>query len=147
MHSRIDETIDRVARRIGVGNVYVNRNIIGAIVGVQPFGGRGLSGTGPKAGGPLYLTRLLARRPFTSAISDRAPDVGPEPAHQLEAWLREVGRTTEADMAAAYIARSPLGTDLDLPGSRPAGRIIASTGWSRSNPSASTRRRPAAMPA
>ncbi|WP_339852382.1 trifunctional transcriptional regulator/proline dehydrogenase/L-glutamate gamma-semialdehyde dehydrogenase [uncultured Nisaea sp.] len=116
VHSRIDETIDRVARRIGVGNVYVNRNIIGAIVGVQPFGGRGLSGTGPKAGGPLYLTRLLARRPFTSAISDRAPDVGPEPAHQLEAWLREAGRTTEADMAAAYIARSPLGTDLDLPG-------------------------------
>ncbi|MEQ8332286.1 trifunctional transcriptional regulator/proline dehydrogenase/L-glutamate gamma-semialdehyde dehydrogenase [Nisaea sp.] len=116
VHSRIDETIDRVARRIRVGNVYVNRNIIGAIVGVQPFGGRGLSGTGPKAGGPLYLTRLLARRPFSSAISDRAPDVGPEPAHQLEAWLREAGRTTEADMTAAYIARSPLGTDLDLPG-------------------------------
>jgi RHH-type proline utilization regulon transcriptional repressor/proline dehydrogenase/delta 1-pyrroline-5-carboxylate dehydrogenase len=59
LHTRLDQTIERVTRRVRVGNVYVNRNVIGAVVGVQPFGGRGLSGTGPKAGGPLYLTRLV----------------------------------------------------------------------------------------
>jgi RHH-type proline utilization regulon transcriptional repressor/proline dehydrogenase/delta 1-pyrroline-5-carboxylate dehydrogenase len=58
VHSRIDEHIERVAERARVGNLYVNRNMIGAVVGVQPFGGEGLSGTGPKAGGPLYLPRL-----------------------------------------------------------------------------------------
>ena len=63
VHTRIDETIERVVGRIQAGNVYVNRNIVGAVVGVQPFGGTGLSGTGPKAGGPLYLLRLLAERP------------------------------------------------------------------------------------
>ena len=62
-HSRIDATIDQVCSRLAAGNLYVNRNIIGAVVGVQPFGGHGLSGTGPKAGGPLYLKRLLARAP------------------------------------------------------------------------------------
>lgn len=59
LHSRIDETIGAVTEAVEVGNVYVNRNVIGAIVGVQPFGGRGLSGTGPKAGGPLYLGRMV----------------------------------------------------------------------------------------
>ena len=63
MHSRIDETIAQVVARARAGNVYVNRNMVGAVVGVQPFGGEGLSGTGPKAGGPLYLYRLLSRRP------------------------------------------------------------------------------------
>lgn len=63
LHTRIDETIARVARQAHVGNLYVNRNMVGAVVGVQPFGGEGLSGTGPKAGGPLYLLRLLADRP------------------------------------------------------------------------------------
>lgn len=63
LHTRINETIDRVSRQAYVGNFYVNRNMVGAIVGVQPFGGEGLSGTGPKAGGPLYLYRLLAERP------------------------------------------------------------------------------------
>jgi len=62
VHTRIDETIDFVTARARAGNVYVNRNMIGAVVGVQPFGGEGLSGTGPKAGGPLYLHRLLAQR-------------------------------------------------------------------------------------
>jgi RHH-type proline utilization regulon transcriptional repressor/proline dehydrogenase/delta 1-pyrroline-5-carboxylate dehydrogenase len=55
VQSRIDETVNRVIDRLQVGNVYVNRNIIGAVVGTQPFGGSGLSGTGPKAGGPHYL--------------------------------------------------------------------------------------------
>jgi len=59
LHSRIDETICVVTAAAGAGNVYINRNMIGAVVGVQPFGGRGLSGTGPKAGGPLYLHRLV----------------------------------------------------------------------------------------
>jgi RHH-type proline utilization regulon transcriptional repressor/proline dehydrogenase/delta 1-pyrroline-5-carboxylate dehydrogenase len=63
LHTRIDETIARVVGAAHAGNVYVNRNIVGAVVGVQPFGGEGLSGTGPKAGGPLYLYRLLAGRP------------------------------------------------------------------------------------
>ena len=63
MHTRIDETIAQVVDSACVGNLYVNRNIVGAVVGVQPFGGEGLSGTGPKAGGPLYLYRLLATRP------------------------------------------------------------------------------------
>jgi RHH-type proline utilization regulon transcriptional repressor/proline dehydrogenase/delta 1-pyrroline-5-carboxylate dehydrogenase len=63
VHSRIDETIERATRLSAAGNQYVNRTVIGAVVGVQPFGGHGLSGTGPKAGGPLYLLRLLSRRP------------------------------------------------------------------------------------
>jgi RHH-type proline utilization regulon transcriptional repressor/proline dehydrogenase/delta 1-pyrroline-5-carboxylate dehydrogenase len=62
IHSRIDATIDYVTRRVRVGNVYVNRNMIGAVVGVQPFGGQGLSGTGPKAGGPHYLARFASER-------------------------------------------------------------------------------------
>ena len=60
LHSRIDDRVERVTARLHVGNAYVNRNQIGAIVGSQPFGGEGLSGTGPKAGGPFYLPRLQA---------------------------------------------------------------------------------------
>ncbi|MDG1581463.1 trifunctional transcriptional regulator/proline dehydrogenase/L-glutamate gamma-semialdehyde dehydrogenase [Pseudomonas sp. GOM6] len=63
VHTRIDETINQVVGSAKVGNLYVNRNVVGAVVGVQPFGGEGLSGTGPKAGGPLYLYRLLSTRP------------------------------------------------------------------------------------
>ncbi|WP_068829329.1 trifunctional transcriptional regulator/proline dehydrogenase/L-glutamate gamma-semialdehyde dehydrogenase [Pseudomonas sp. BMS12] len=63
VHTRIDETINQVVNSAKVGNLYVNRNVVGAVVGVQPFGGEGLSGTGPKAGGPLYLYRLLSTRP------------------------------------------------------------------------------------
>ena len=62
IHSRIDSTVDYVIRRARVGNAYVNRNMIGAVVGVQPFGGEGLSGTGPKAGGPNYLKRFAVER-------------------------------------------------------------------------------------
>jgi RHH-type proline utilization regulon transcriptional repressor/proline dehydrogenase/delta 1-pyrroline-5-carboxylate dehydrogenase len=58
IHTRIDATAQRIAARLATGNVYVNRNMIGAVVGVQPFGGSGLSGTGPKAGGPDYLRRF-----------------------------------------------------------------------------------------
>lgn len=59
VHSRIDANADRIIQRANVGNIYVNRSMIGAVVGAQPFGGRGLSGTGPKAGGPHYLQRLV----------------------------------------------------------------------------------------
>jgi RHH-type proline utilization regulon transcriptional repressor/proline dehydrogenase/delta 1-pyrroline-5-carboxylate dehydrogenase len=62
IHSRIDETVARVVERARVGNLYVNRNMIGAVVGMQPFGGEGLSGTGPKAGGPHYLFRFAVER-------------------------------------------------------------------------------------
>jgi RHH-type proline utilization regulon transcriptional repressor/proline dehydrogenase/delta 1-pyrroline-5-carboxylate dehydrogenase len=62
IHSRIDDTIDYIRARVRVGNLYVNRNMIGAVVGVQPFGGEGLSGTGPKAGGPHYLHRFAVER-------------------------------------------------------------------------------------
>ena len=65
MHSRIDGVATHVYRAAPVGNTYVNRNMIGAVVGVQPFGGQGLSGTGPKAGGPHYLPRFAAERTLT----------------------------------------------------------------------------------
>jgi RHH-type transcriptional regulator, proline utilization regulon repressor / proline dehydrogenase / delta 1-pyrroline-5-carboxylate dehydrogenase len=66
VHTRIDSTAKAVAQRARVGNVYVNRNMIGAVVGVQPFGGMGLSGTGPKAGGPHYVPRFAAERTLTT---------------------------------------------------------------------------------
>jgi RHH-type proline utilization regulon transcriptional repressor/proline dehydrogenase/delta 1-pyrroline-5-carboxylate dehydrogenase len=65
IHSRVDATVDYIGSRIHVGNCYVNRNQIGAVVGVQPFGGEGLSGTGPKAGGPHYLLRFANERALT----------------------------------------------------------------------------------
>ena len=65
IHSRIDATIERIVSRVRAGNCYVNRNMIGAVVGVQPFGGEGLSGTGPKAGGPNYLLRFVTERTLT----------------------------------------------------------------------------------
>lgn len=65
LHSRIEATVERVIDRLSTGNIYVNRNMIGAVVGVQPFGGHGLSGTGPKAGGPNYLTRFATEQTVT----------------------------------------------------------------------------------
>lgn len=65
IHSRIEHRADEIRRRIQVGNVYVNRNMVGAVVGVQPFGGCRLSGTGPKAGGPHYLLRFATEQTYT----------------------------------------------------------------------------------
>ena len=65
IHSRIDLTVQRIAARLPHGNIYVNRNMIGAVVGSQPFGGSGLSGTGPKAGGPNYLRRFTLEQVVT----------------------------------------------------------------------------------
>jgi RHH-type proline utilization regulon transcriptional repressor/proline dehydrogenase/delta 1-pyrroline-5-carboxylate dehydrogenase len=75
IHSRIDATIQYITNRMPVGNMYVNRNMIGAVVGVQPFGGERLSGTGPKAGGPHYLPRLCVERSLsnnTTAVGGNA---------------------------------------------------------------------------
>ena len=85
-HSRIDAMIDQVCSRLAAGNLYVNRNIIGAVVGVQPFGGHGLSGTGPKAGGPLYLKRLLAASP-----SNWPPLPSSAPSNPARAWAEALG--------------------------------------------------------
>ena len=65
IHSRIGEVVDYISTRVRAGNIYVNRNMIGAVVGVQPFGGEGLSGTGPKAGGPRYLNRFANERSYS----------------------------------------------------------------------------------
>ncbi|MFL1464922.1 bifunctional proline dehydrogenase/L-glutamate gamma-semialdehyde dehydrogenase PutA [Marinobacter sp. HN1S83] len=74
VHSRVDRRVERISSRIKVGNTYVNRNQIGAIVGSQPFGGEGLSGTGPKAGGPQYVRRFLK-----GATVERPADAGAKP--------------------------------------------------------------------
>ena len=76
LHSRIGAVADFVAERARVGNLYVNRNQIGAVVGVQPFGGEGLSGTGPKAGGPNYLPRFATERVRTTDITATGGNVG-----------------------------------------------------------------------
>jgi RHH-type proline utilization regulon transcriptional repressor/proline dehydrogenase/delta 1-pyrroline-5-carboxylate dehydrogenase len=71
VHSRIESFAREVFAATRVGNTYVNRNMVGAVVGVQPFGGHGLSGTGPKAGGPNYLLPFAAERTFTENITAR----------------------------------------------------------------------------
>ena len=69
VHSRIDSRARAITALSGAGNIYINRNMIGAVVGVQPFGGRGLSGTGPKAGGPHYLPRFGSEFTVSNNIS------------------------------------------------------------------------------
>jgi RHH-type proline utilization regulon transcriptional repressor/proline dehydrogenase/delta 1-pyrroline-5-carboxylate dehydrogenase len=69
IHSRIEATARFIANRVHVGNIYVNRDQIGAVVGAQPFGGEGLSGTGPKAGGPNYMARFMTERVVTRDIT------------------------------------------------------------------------------
>jgi len=88
IHSRIDETARIIQEHACIGNIYVNRNMIGAVVGVQPFGGEGLSGTGPKAGGPHYLYRFATERTVSTntaavggnasllSLNDRVPTEG-----------------------------------------------------------------------
>ncbi len=101
LHTRIDDRVETVSNRVHAGNIYVNRNQIGAVVGSQPFGGEGLSGTGPKAGGPLYVERLT--KPETvSQASDHAHDHGDVVALA----------TVEAAIAAARtrVANHPLHT-------------------------------------
>jgi RHH-type proline utilization regulon transcriptional repressor/proline dehydrogenase/delta 1-pyrroline-5-carboxylate dehydrogenase len=112
VHSRIDETIDFIASRARVGNVYVNRNIVGAVVGVQPFGGEGKSGTGPKAGGPLYLKRLQrGATPLMTHERQAAPGLD-----MLLAWARTHGHQRVTALADQYMRTTLLGTILGLPG-------------------------------
>ncbi|HEX2147752.1 MAG TPA: trifunctional transcriptional regulator/proline dehydrogenase/L-glutamate gamma-semialdehyde dehydrogenase, partial [Pseudorhizobium sp.] len=113
LHTRLDETIAHVTSRIRAGNLYVNRNIIGAVVGVQPFGGRGLSGTGPKAGGPLYLGRLVENPP----VPPQHSSVHTDPVLlDFVRWLQNHGKAEEAEAAAAMGSASTLGLHLQLPG-------------------------------
>ncbi|MDR7154951.1 RHH-type proline utilization regulon transcriptional repressor/proline dehydrogenase/delta 1-pyrroline-5-carboxylate dehydrogenase [Sphingobium xenophagum] len=112
LHTRLDETVARVTRRVKVGNIYINRNVIGAIVGVQPFGGCGLSGTGPKAGGPLYLGRLVATPPVLAARVSRLQT----PLHAFADWLDAQGYGEAASEARRAGDASALGVELTLPG-------------------------------
>ncbi|MBY0465299.1 MAG: L-glutamate gamma-semialdehyde dehydrogenase, partial [Burkholderiales bacterium] len=127
VHSRIDETIAQVVGGTHAGNVYVNRNMVGAVVGVQPFGGEGLSGTGPKAGGPLYLLRLLAHSPDDAALRSvqASGAVGlPQATPALQAlhdWAATQGSTCAPHLALAHqcarlAACSPAGLQATLPG-------------------------------
>ncbi|MFC0216960.1 trifunctional transcriptional regulator/proline dehydrogenase/L-glutamate gamma-semialdehyde dehydrogenase [Pseudochelatococcus lubricantis] len=113
LHTRLDETIAHVTARVKVGNVYINRNVIGAVVGVQPFGGRGLSGTGPKAGGPLYLGRLVATPPQLP----RGQRTRSDPAlADFAGWLEAKGAAEEATAARQAGERALPGLELELPG-------------------------------
>jgi len=126
LHTRIDETIARVLDAAHAGNVYVNRNMVGAVVGVQPFGGEGLSGTGPKAGGPLYLYRLLSQRPEDAALRAMRGegDAAAAAAAGMPLTLRELARWAQHDAATPGLAplcqlfadRSPAGRSQVLPG-------------------------------
>jgi RHH-type proline utilization regulon transcriptional repressor/proline dehydrogenase/delta 1-pyrroline-5-carboxylate dehydrogenase len=111
VHSRIDETIAQLTARSAAGNIYVNRNLVGAVVGVQPFGGHGLSGTGPKAGGPLYLRRLRARNP-----AGRFLPAGTPPPSAWAAWLAANGEDAAAAEFDAMLAVTPVGVAMELAG-------------------------------
>ena len=128
VHTRIDETIARVVSRAHAGNVYVNRNMVGAVVGVQPFGGEGLSGTGPKAGGPLYLLRLLSQRPGDAVVRvlGEADQATPQEAAQrqsllapltrLEQWAQAQGRSSVEHACQRFSRQTQSGTARTLPG-------------------------------
>jgi RHH-type proline utilization regulon transcriptional repressor/proline dehydrogenase/delta 1-pyrroline-5-carboxylate dehydrogenase len=116
LHTRIDETIARVVDRIEAGNIYVNRNIIGATVGLQPFGGSRLSGTGPKAGGPLYLSRLVAEPPRGAFGELEGAAVALGSLRAYIDWLRDVGHAEEAERCVGFLSRSALGARVELSG-------------------------------
>ncbi len=78
------QTIAQVVDQAHAGNVYVNRNMVGAVVGVQPFGGEGLSGTGPKAGGPMYLLRMLSRYPADALATSLAQADAARPRNETQ---------------------------------------------------------------
>lgn len=112
LHTRLDGTVAQVTSRVRVGNIYVNRNVIGAIVGSQPFGGRGLSGTGPKAGGPLYLGRLVQQAPKVLEPSGVATPL----VEAFALWLDGRGCKAAAARARELGNASALGTVLELSG-------------------------------
>ena len=116
IQTRIDETIDLIAESIRAGNIYVNRNMIGAVVGVQPFGGEGLSGTGPKAGGPHYLRRLVRAAATLAPPARTDPVALPGPtgeSNTLHVRPREriaCIATAEADLLAQARLAAGLGS-------------------------------------
>ncbi|WP_288429743.1 trifunctional transcriptional regulator/proline dehydrogenase/L-glutamate gamma-semialdehyde dehydrogenase [uncultured Agrobacterium sp.] len=112
LHTRLDATIAHVLSRVKAGNLYVNRNIIGAVVGVQPFGGRGLSGTGPKAGGPLYLGRLTRIAPTV----ERSGQEKDQATAELAQWLDGKDETQAAEVARTSAQLSDLGFEDELAG-------------------------------
>ncbi|MBO9499174.1 MAG: trifunctional transcriptional regulator/proline dehydrogenase/L-glutamate gamma-semialdehyde dehydrogenase [Novosphingobium sp.] len=113
LHTRLEATVAHVTDRVKAGNLYINRNVIGAVVGVQPFGGRGLSGTGPKAGGPLYLGRLVTAATVPPRLrSDHADGA----VRDLALWLDSRGETDAAADARAAASASLLGAAIELPG-------------------------------
>ncbi|WP_394653852.1 trifunctional transcriptional regulator/proline dehydrogenase/L-glutamate gamma-semialdehyde dehydrogenase [uncultured Sphingomonas sp.] len=113
LHTRLDETIAHVTSRVKAGNLYINRNVIGAVVGVQPFGGRGLSGTGPKAGGPLYLGRLVTGADLPPPVVSDAADPA---ARDLAIWLEERDEKRAAARVREAVAASMLGAEAELAG-------------------------------
>jgi RHH-type proline utilization regulon transcriptional repressor/proline dehydrogenase/delta 1-pyrroline-5-carboxylate dehydrogenase len=122
VHSRIEETIAQVIDSTHAGNVYVNRNMVGAVVGVQPFGGEGLSGTGPKAGGPLYLLRLLAACPDDAALRSvqasgaaALPQASPA-LSALHDWAVTKNNLALAHACAQFAAANPAGLQATLSG-------------------------------
>jgi RHH-type proline utilization regulon transcriptional repressor/proline dehydrogenase/delta 1-pyrroline-5-carboxylate dehydrogenase len=121
IQSRIDETVDAIVAQVRAGNIYVNRNIIGAVVGVQPFGGAGLSGTGPKAGGPLYLRRLVrpfASSPAASAFARLAPPMRRQLADLIAGAesITSVERSQLMTLLSALPEAQDAALTLDLPG-------------------------------
>ncbi|WP_417580155.1 trifunctional transcriptional regulator/proline dehydrogenase/L-glutamate gamma-semialdehyde dehydrogenase [Pelagibacterium sp.] len=133
LHTRIDTTIAEVASKIEVGNIYINRNQVGAVVGVQPFGGHGLSGTGPKAGGPLYLRRLVQTTSQTVwGLPSR--QAGPTLVTLAE-WLRENSRDDLADATLRYANHPAINAFSELDGpvgerntyqTKPKGKVLLS---------------------
>ncbi|WP_394781246.1 trifunctional transcriptional regulator/proline dehydrogenase/L-glutamate gamma-semialdehyde dehydrogenase [Undibacterium sp.] len=116
IHSRIDETIDFITSRAHVGNIYVNRNIVGAVVGVQPFGGEGKSGTGPKAGGPLYLKRLQKNPSGNLGGHTVYERQAPAALEALLVWAKTHGHEKIAELADKYAYQTPYKMTLVLPG-------------------------------
>ena len=113
MHSRIDANIDAVSKAIHVGNVYINRNQIGAVVGSQPFGGHRLSGTGPKAGGRLYLTAFLQKAVWDLRQDPRSVNLpgpsGERNSYQLTARKGKVLVLHEDDKVRQKLASIAVG--------------------------------------
>ena len=101
IHSRIDGTVEHIRRRIEAGNLYVNRNIVGAVVGVQPFGGHGLSGTGPKAGGPFYLQRLSRLNSWRTPSLTRSGQADEDALNRLQTLLQSLPLTQEQKLDLA----------------------------------------------
>ena len=101
VHSRIEGTVEHVRDRIEAGNIYVNRNIVGAVVGVQPFGGHGLSGTGPKAGGSFYLQRLVRTPEWVGPTLSRIGQADEDALKRLETLVHKLPFNAEEKKAAA----------------------------------------------